>query len=184
MRITSQCINDNYSFNKYSKSKCSQNYITTGTGVINGEALLDDDLNTSLTIRSGNDRKIVRIQFSCEKSFKAQALTLANRNGIPIGTLKCSNDGVNYTTIIALPGAQLYRSGKVMTITFAETTARFFRLEFTGAPMRPAGVMAETTTVPESAYTFNEMKFYSGARINRWEDKAGFYHLFNAELDR
>lgn len=155
--------------------------INTATGIIDGEALLDDDLNTSLKIRSDKNSKTVWVQFTWEKPFKAQALTLANRSGIPVGKLKAGNDGINYTTIAALPGAQLYRSGKVMTIAFPETTAKYFKLEFTGAPMRPDEVMAETPTLPDSVYTFNEIKFHSGSRINRWEDKAGFYHLFNYE---
>lgn len=71
------------------------------------------------------------------------------------------------------------RAGKVETVSFPETSARFFRLEFTGAPMRPADVMAEIINPPDSAYTFSEIKLHPVARINRWEDKAGFYHLFN-----
>jgi hypothetical protein len=47
--------------------------------------------------------------------------------------------------------------------------------------MKPGEVMAETTTLPDSLYTFSELKLHTGARINRWEDKAGFYHLFNYE---
>ena len=88
---------------------------------------------------------------------------------------------MNFRTIAVLPGAQLYRAGKVETISFPETSAKYFRLEFTGAPMKPAEVMAETTTLPDSVYTFSEIKLHTGARINRWEDKAGFYHLFNYE---
>jgi hypothetical protein len=45
--------------------------------------------------------------------------------------------------------------------------------------MRPADVMAETINPPDSVYTFSEVKLHAGFRINRWEDKAGFYHLFN-----
>ncbi len=45
--------------------------------------------------------------------------------------------------------------------------------------MRPADVMAETINPPDSVYTFSELKLHAGFRINRWEDKAGFYHLFN-----
>ncbi len=155
--------------------------IQTGTGIVDGDNLLDDDLNTSLTIRSDKDSKIAWIEFYWERPFKAQALTIGSRSGIPVGTVKASEDGVNYTTLAVLPGAQLYRPGNVRTISFPETTARFYRLEFTGAPMRPAVVMAETQTLPDSAYTFDEMKFHTCARINRWEEKAGFFHLFNYE---
>jgi hypothetical protein len=155
--------------------------VTTGNGVINPDALLDDDLNTSVSIRSGKEKKMVWIQYSFTKPFTARAITLANRAGIPVGKLTVSNDGNEFRTIAILPGAQLYRSGKVETISFPETTANHYRLEFTGAPMKPAEVMAETSTLPDSVYTFSEIKLHTGARINRWEDKAGFYHLFNYE---
>jgi len=159
----------------------SKPVISTGTGTVNGDALLDNDLNTSVTIRSGKDKSMVWIQYSWEKPFRVQAVTLANRAGIPVGTLKAGNDGTEFRTLAVLPGAQLYRSGKVATISFPETTAKYFRFEFTGAPMRPADVMAETATRPDTVYTFGEIKFHQAARINRWEDKAGFYHLFNYE---
>ena len=153
--------------------------VTTGTGIVDPGVLLDDDLTTSMVVRSGLDKKIVWIQFSYEKEFTARAITLASRAGIPVGRLAVSNDGKSYRTVATLPGAQLYRAGKVETISFPETSAKYYRLEFTGAPMKPAEVMAETTTLPDSVYTFSEIKLHTGARINRWEDKAGFYHLFN-----
>jgi len=152
---------------------------TTGAGAIQTDALLDDDLNTSATLRSGGGKGVVWIQYSFDQPFTAQALTLANRAGIPVGSLQVSDDGKNFRTIAVLPGAQLYRAGKVATTSFAPATAKYFKLEFTGAPMKPNDVMAETNTLPDSAYTFGEIKLYAGARINRWEDKAGFYHLFN-----
>ncbi|MBK7131926.1 MAG: glycoside hydrolase [Bacteroidales bacterium] len=154
---------------------------STGAGTVDPAVLIDDDLSTSMVIRSGKDKKQVWIKFSFEKEFTARAITMANRAGIPVGNLAASNDGNTYRTIVSLPGAQLYRSGKVATFSFPETSARYFRLEFTGAPMKPGEVMAETTTLPDSLYTFSELKLHTGARINRWEDKAGFYHLFNYE---
>lgn len=155
--------------------------VSTGGGEINPEALLDDDLNTSVAIRSGKNKKMVWIQYNFEQPITARALTLASRAGIPVGRLIVSDDGKDFRTVAVLPGAQLYRAGKVETVSFPETSARYFRLEFTGAPMRPADVMAETNTLPDSVYTFSEIKLHTGARINRWEDKAGFYHLFNYE---
>lgn len=155
--------------------------ITTSGGDISVNELLDDDLNSSVRIRSGKDKNIVWIQFYFEKPLQAKAITLANRAGIPVGTLKAGINGKDFKTIAVLPGPQLYRSGKVETISFPETTANYFRLEFTGAPMRPNDVMAETVTKPDSAYIFSEIKLHTGSRINRWEDKAGFYHLFSYE---
>ena len=52
-----------------------------------------------------------------------------------------------------------------MNITFAFNTCSeygYFRLEFTGAPMIPADVMAETINPPDSAYAFSEIKLHAG----------------------
>jgi len=155
--------------------------ITTGGGETDIEALLDDDLNTSARIIAGKDKNMVWIQFQWEKPYKVQAVTLASRAGIPFGCLKASRDGKEYKTIALFPGPQLYRSGKVATFSVPETSAEYFRFEFTGAPRTPAEVMAETVTKADSVYIFSEIKLHSSARINRWEDKAGFYHLFNYE---
>ncbi len=155
--------------------------ITASSGSFNGAALTDDDLNSTAIVKSGKDKKVAWLQFSFDRPYSSQALTLASRNGIPAGALKVSDNGNDYRTIAVFPGAQLYRAGKVETIPFPFTSAKFYRIESTGAPMKPADVMAENTTLPDSAYTFSEIKLQPGARINRWEDKAGFYHLFNYE---
>lgn len=158
--------------------------VTTGAGQIDPSSLIDDDLNTSTRIRPGSDKKVVWIQFDFGKPVTVRAVTLANRAGIPVGTLSAINDSHGehgFKTIAVLPGAQLYRSGKVATYSFPAMTSRYFGFEFTGAPLKPAEVMAETSSLPDSVYVFNEIRFHSGARVNRWEDKAGFYHLFNYE---
>lgn len=155
--------------------------VETAKGVIDPKNLIDDDLNSSLSIRAGKDKRFVWIQFNYKKPITLRAVSLANRAGIPIGTLKAGNDLNELKTLAILPGAQLYRSGKVETISFPETSATIFRLEFTAAPMKPGEVMAETETKPDSLYTFGEIKFHPEARINRWEDKAGYYHLFSYE---
>lgn len=155
--------------------------ITTSGGQVDADALLGDDLNTSARIRSGKDRTTTWIQFSFDKPVPVKAITLASRSGIPVGTIKAGNDPADLTTLTVLPGPQLYRAGKVATISFTETRASCFRLEFTGAPLKPADVMAENVTKPDSVYVFNELKLHTGARINRWEDKAGFFHIFAYE---
>jgi hypothetical protein len=155
--------------------------ISTAAGVIDAKPLTDNDLNTSIKIRGQKETKNVWLQFSYDKPFKAQAITIASRNGIPFCTLSASDDGKEFHTISILPGAQLYRAGKVETVAFPETSARYFKLEFTGAPWKPADVMAETDPKPDSVYLLNEVTLHSGSRIHRWKDKAGFFHLFNYE---
>lgn len=156
-----------------------QPLVTTASGSINAVNLIDNDLNTSSVIRASKDTKQAWIQFSFNQPFKAQAITLASRNGIPFGTLQVSNDGQNFRTVAIFPGPQLYRAGKVETVAFPETIAKFYRLEITGAPWKPAEVMSESKPKPDSVYTFSEILLHTGGRVNRWEDKAGFFHLFD-----
>jgi hypothetical protein len=161
------------------ESESFQPLVTTAAGSINTMNLFDNNLNTSSTIRASKDTKRAWIQFSFDQPYKAQAITLAGRNGIPFGTLQVSNDGLSFKTIAVFPGPQLYRAGKVETIAFTETLAKYYRLEITGAPWRPAEVMSETKPKPDSIYSFSEILLHTGGRVNRWEDKAGFFHLFD-----
>lgn len=155
--------------------------ITINSEQIPVDPIFDEDLNTSMTIKTKRSSGIAEIRFTYDKPFKTQAITIASRNGIPSGTLKASNDGENFKTVAILPGPQLYRAGKVETISFPEQTATIYILEFTGAPWKPADVISEIRPKSDSAYIINEITLHSGGRVNRWEDKAGFFHLFNYE---
>ncbi len=153
--------------------------IITSDGNNNTEYLTDNDLNTSSRIRASDETNSAWIQFNFDEPYTAQAISIASRNGIPFGTISISDDGKNFRILAILPGPQLYRAGKVETVAFPQSVARNFRIEFTGAPWRPAEVMAETDPRPDTVYMINEISLHSGPRIHRWEDKAGFFHLFN-----
>jgi hypothetical protein len=155
--------------------------VTTGTGPTDTRYLTDNNFNTSVRIRAAKDTKSAWLLFTFDQPYRAQAITLASRNGIPFCTLSASDDGKEFRTLAILPGPQLYRAGKVETVTFRESVARYYRLEFIGTPWKPAEVMGETDPKPDSVYVLNEVTLHSGARVNRWEDKAGFFHLFNYE---
>jgi len=152
--------------------------ITSSRGSINAEALLDDDLNSAITINTGDKPATVWIQFTYTKAINAKALSIASRRGIPFGRLVASTDGTNYDILVALPGKSGYRGSTVRTYSFPGVTARFFRVELMGAPFKPADVISEITTAPDTAYQLSELKILTDARVNRWEDKAGFNFLF------
>jgi hypothetical protein len=152
--------------------------VTSNKGIVNAAALLDDDLNSTVSLGTGGKPGTVWIQYYYAKPFKAKALTIGSRRGIPFGNVQASNDGKNYTILAELPGKSGYRGGNIRTFSFPETTANYFRVELTSAPFRPADVISEVTTSPDTAYQLNELKFYSGARVNRWEDKAGYNFMF------
>jgi hypothetical protein len=158
--------------------------VTTNTGEIDPAALLDDDLNSAVTIQAAQDGGPTWVQLEFAKPFPARAITIAGPGGIPVGRVMASDDGTSFRTLVTLPGAQLYRQGRVRTFAFPETTARFYRIEMTAAPLGPGPTMSQTPTQPARQYVLTEAKLHSGARVNRWEEKAGFSHLFEYESVR
>lgn len=155
--------------------------VTTSAGAVDGAPLLDDDLNTVLTIPAPQGGGPAWIQFEFAQPFKARAVSLAGRGGIPVGRVAASDDGARFRTLVVLPGAQLYRGGLVRTFALPETTAKFYRIEMTGAPLRPAEVMSQAQSQPAREYVLMEATLYGGARVHRWEEKAGFSFLFEYE---
>ena len=155
--------------------------ISTNQGAIDGAALIDGNLNNSVTLKPTAAGETAWLQYEYPQPFTARAFTIAARGGIPFGRVAASDDGVNFRTLAELPGAQLYRGGLVRTFAFPETTVRFFRVEFTGAPLTPATVISQPPSQPAPQYVINEAVFESEPRLNRWEEKAGFSFLFDYE---
>jgi hypothetical protein len=151
--------------------------VTTSSGDVEPAPLFDDDLNTSLTIPA-SAMGAAWVQFEFARPFTARAFSIAARGGIPTGRLGASNDGVHFTTLITLPGTQGYRGGTVRTFAFEQTTARFYRLDVTAAALTPAMVISQASPQPAREYQLTELVLHSGARVHRWEDKAGFSFLF------
>ncbi len=149
--------------------------ISTKDGIVDGTALLDGNLGTDFKIVPNQDGSPILLEYTFDKPFKAQALTVAARAGIPVGKLLYSEDGINFSTLVSLPGIQNYRGGKVRTFAFSEVEVRYYRLELSGAPPRPAQFIDQPPPSRIDTMTLAEVVLHSGARMNRWEDKAGFY---------
>ncbi|MBN2013494.1 glycoside hydrolase [candidate division KSB1 bacterium] len=154
---------------------------TSHTGPIDATAMLDNDLNSGVTIKAPQTGEPAWIQFEFETSFQARAFTISGDNGVPVGRLLASDDGTNFRAVVTLPGAQLYRQGWVRTFAFPEMSAKFYRLEIIGAPLGPAETMNQTSAKPVSEYVLYEAILHSVPRIHRWEEKVGFRHLFEYE---
>jgi hypothetical protein len=154
--------------------------ITSNNGKENAGVLQDHDVNTSLTIKPGTDG-VAWIQLTFDKPFSARAITIAARRGIAFGRVLASSDSTfnNSLPLVNLPGISGYRGGNIRTYSFPTASQKYYRIEFTNAAPRPADVISEAIPPPDSAYIISEIHLHAAARINRWEDQAGFNFLFD-----
>ncbi len=156
--------------------------VSTQDGPVDGSPLLDDQLDTLLTIPAPKDGGPAWVQYEFARPFTARAITIGGKggsaNGIPVGRVLAGDDGINFRTLVTLPGAQLYRQGMVRTFAFPSVTAKYYRIELTGAPLGPAATMSQSPAQPAAQYVLSEAVLHGGARLNRWEEKAGFSFLF------
>ncbi|MBN1559502.1 hypothetical protein JW998_04590 [candidate division KSB1 bacterium] len=67
------------------------------------------------------------------------------------------------------------------TFAFPQTRARYYRLELQGAPLGPAETMSQVPAKAAAEYVLAETILHSEAYIHRWEEKAGYRHLFEYE---
>jgi hypothetical protein len=152
---------------------------TTNEGPVDDAALLDDSLNTSLTLAAPKDGGPAWLQYEFAEPFTARALSLGSRSRIPVGRILASDDGTHFRTIAVMPGPQGYHGAAIRTFAFPAVTARFFRIELDGGGLSPAAVIHGGAVVAAAQYTLSEAIFYSDARVNRWEDKGAFGSLMD-----
>lgn len=155
--------------------------VTTSGGDIDAGLLFDDDWNSAATIRPSAEGAAAWLQIEFAQPFCARAVTIAGPAGIPVGRVLAGDDVEHLRTLVTLPGAQLYRQGRIRTFALPETTAKIYRIEMTAAPLGPGPTMSQEPTPPAKQYSLTEVRLHGGARVHRWEDKAGFSHLFEYE---
>jgi hypothetical protein len=151
----------------------------TNNGSIDAEVLLDNSLNTLINIAASKDGTAAWLQYEFDKPYTARALTLGCRNRIPVGRVLVSGDGMNWKTVVVMPGPEGYHGAPVRTFAFPAVTGRFFRIELDGAGLLPAAVVHGGQAIPAAQYTITEAIFHSDAQVNRWEDKGAFGSLMD-----
>ncbi len=154
--------------------------ITVNGKVIRPDALIDDDLNSGISLPVDETTRKIVIDFTYPVPVPMRALTIASRQGIPFGSFTVCTDDEHFKIVTTLPGPQLYRGGKVRTFSFPEQQSKHFRLEINGLPFKPSQVLHQPppATLADS-FMLTEAILHTGARVNCWEDKAGFSHLFD-----
>ena len=171
--------------------------ITSSGGTLNLSLLDDGDLvkTTQLPKPAAGQQSWVQYEFAAPQTMRAVTLVLndpgaaaANMFGAApsIADVEASDDGQAFRKLVDIPAD----GGQEHTIAFPATTARFFRVAFTDKP--PAAFGAMTFDVenpfgdfsgmkPDPNFEISELVLHPGARVSRFEEKAGFANLIGLD---
>jgi hypothetical protein len=171
--------------------------ITCGSGNLNLALLDDGDLvkTTQLPKAPAGQQAWVQYEFASPQTMQAVTLVLndpgaaaANMFGAApsIADVEASDDGQTFRKLVDIPND----GGQEHTIAFPATRARFFRVAFTDKP--PAGFSEMTFDVenpfgdfsgmkPDPNFEISELVLHPGARVSRFEEKAGFANLIGLD---
>ncbi|MBW8869893.1 MAG: glycoside hydrolase, partial [Acidobacteriales bacterium] len=153
--------------------------ITVSSGHINAPLLTDHDLvNTvSLAAAPSGQRSWIGFEFRQPQVIRAVSLamappkTYADADTSPTPILEASDDGLQFHGICEVKFLQHGFSprGNVTqtTVSFAPVKARFYRVTW---KMPDIAV----SPIPQKEYHIAELALWSGARVNHFEEKAGF----------
>ena len=169
--------------------------ITSSSGTLDLTLLTDADLvkTTQLPKAPTGQQAWVQYEFSAPQTMNAVTLVLndpgaaaANMFGAApsIADVEASDDGQAFRKLVDIPSD----GGQEHTIAFPATTARFFRVAFTDKP--PSGFSDLTFDVenpfgdfsgmkPDPNFEISELVLHPGARVSRFEEKAGFANLLS-----
>jgi hypothetical protein len=161
--------------------------ITSSGGQIDGAMLSDGDYakTSALPIAPVGQEAWIQIEFSTLQTIRGLTLVMGGfRNPfaeamgeVNVGPeFRVSDDGQSFRNVARVPADGAISN----TISFPETKGRFFRLAFlTPAPAarQNLGDIEFNPTPPAKEYKIAEFVLYSGARVNRFEEKAAFATL-------
>jgi hypothetical protein len=155
--------------------------ITSSGGQFNIRDLTDGDLakRSLLPPRSVGESAWIQFEFDQPQTFKALTIVAGEpaMQFFPVPsnrTLQASDDGVTFRDVAPIPITTVPQN----TVTFAPTTAKFFRVAFKTVPPQPNPIAA-LAGLPQGELTpkgtgVAEIVLHTTYRINRLEEKAGF----------
>jgi hypothetical protein len=160
--------------------------ITSSGGRFTIQSLTDGNLTESILLPLAPVGQKSWIQFEFSEPQTIQAITLVTGGGRGMGfrggggsgnqTLEASDDGQQFKTILEIPSGDSPQN----TFSFSPETARYFRFSIlTPEPQaRPGTSMPVGWSFMQppgpSGTPIAELVLHTGARVNRFEDKAGF----------
>ncbi len=161
--------------------------VTSSGGQIDLSALIDGDLEktTALPMAPVGEKAWIQFEFATPQRIRAITLAVQGAGGRGFGRqagvsgpeLEAGDDGARFRTVATLPAGGVASQ----TIAFDPVTARFFRVTFkTPQPPPPGGLGGFGGAAPPPSPTSHriaELVLHPGARVNRFEVKAGFATL-------
>jgi len=151
--------------------------------------LTDGDLANFSFLPAGKNGEKAWIMYEFSEPETIRSLSMVKREtgmrfpGISGGpqverTLEASDDGKSFRPIFKIPAGGTSQN----TFTFEPVTARYFRIAFLIPPPPRVdngiasyfGINTSGMKPPERGINISELVLYPAARINRFEDKAGF----------
>ena len=167
--------------------------MTSSSGTPDWSILADGDLvkATPLPKAPVGQQAWMQYEFDAPQTMRAVTLVFndpagaaANMFGAAasVADVEASEDGQTYRKLAAIPGD----GGVQHTLSFPQTTAKFFRVTFTDHP--PSAFVGLEFDVenafgdfsgakPNPNFEISELVLHPGARISRFEEKAGFANL-------
>lgn len=153
--------------------------VHSSSGKFDLSSLTDGDLAESAFLPAAKANEKAWVQFDFTKPETVHSLTIVSSevgmrsNGFD-GTgsskaLEVSNDGRQFRTIFEIPWGKAAQS----TYTFAPFTAKYFRFTFRTPVPQVSGLMPDKPVTP-AGIRIAEIVLHMVARVNRFEDKAGF----------
>ncbi len=159
--------------------------ITSSGGQFNISQLTDGDLTTGSDLPKAplNEKAWIAFEFQTPQTFHAFTLVIHGQRRNPFGPpapsgqeLEASDDGQNFRAVAEVPGGGAVAN----TVAFPAVTAKYFRVTFRTMPPGPGfgvDIPGLRMPPPPTSYSIAELVLHSSARVNRFEEKAGFAAL-------
>jgi len=159
--------------------------ITASAGSLDGALLDDGDFAHAVSLPLSADGSPEWILFDFGQPTEVRGLSYSKFDhgpmeqftGAPAGPeLQASDDGVSFRTIASVPPG----AGVAVTLSFAPVKARYFRAWFAVAAKAAGGLDIDFSTLgiappkPPTAIRIAELALHAGARLHRFQEKAGF----------
>lgn len=142
--------------------------VTSSAGTFSLTSLIDGDLAKTTFLPEGVNHEKAWIQYQFPQAVTIKSITVAAKDQgcTSERTLEVSDDGLQFKTVLKFATDRSPQT----TVTFAPVKARFFRVTFAMTPL-PVNNQTNTTTL---GIQVAELVVHTSAKINRFEDKAGF----------